>query len=499
MKRASSKIAAAYIALVLATAAAMQARAQTFTIIYSFTGTTDGGAPEAPLVMDQFGNLYGTTFERGSSNNCFFGCGTVFKLDPFGSATVLHSFLGDATDGGHSFAGLVRDAAGNLYGTTEVGGTTGFGTVFKIDPAGNETIIHNFMGPPSDGAVPTASLVLDASGSLYGTTSGGGSSPLAFHGFPGLGTVFKIDPVGNETVLHNFNSVDGDAPVAGLLMDSAGNLYGTTSAGGIGLCVFGCGVVFRVDPSGNESVLYNFEGQSDGSTPFGNLIMDAAGNLYGTTFRGGVSTTCNGCGTVFKLDTSGNESLLYTFKGGSDGANPAAGLLMDGAGNLYGTTSDNDFAAPGLLGTVFKIDPAGHEAVLHNFTGGRDDGQNPRAALIMDAAGNLYGTTEGGGAFLSGIVFKVSAQTPQQATQAIIDAANALFAQGVLNKGQDNSLVKKLQHAINLMNAADNADAIDNLNAFINEVNGLLSAGIVSSSQAASLINAAQNVIARLS
>jgi len=173
MKKSLLRIAAACLLFVLATAAT-RAQAQTFTIIYSFTGTTDGGAPEAPVIMDQFGNLYGTTFERGSSNNCFFGCGTVFKVDPFGNATVLHSFVGDSTDGGHSFAGLVRDAAGNLYGTTEVGGTAGFGTVFKIDPAGNETIIHNFMGPPGDGAVPTGGLVLDASGNLHGTTSFGG-------------------------------------------------------------------------------------------------------------------------------------------------------------------------------------------------------------------------------------------------------------------------------------------------------------------------------------
>jgi len=226
--------------------------------------------------------------------------------------------------------------------------------------------------------------------------------------------------------------------------------------------------------------------------------MDLAGNLYGTTFRGGISAMCNGCGTVFKVDTLGNETVLYTFKGGSDGANPAAGLVMDGANNLYGTTSDNDIAAPGLVGTVFKLDPAGHETVLHNFTGGISDGQNPRAALIMDASGNLYGTTEGGGAFSAGIVFRLTAQTPQQATQAIIDAVNALFAQGVLNKGQDNSLVKKLQHAINLIIAGDNAGAIQKLNTFISEVNDLLSAGVLSQSQAASLINAANNVIARL-
>jgi len=493
MKIRSDKIAAACLILALA-AAVTQVQGQTFTILHSFNGTTEGSAAEAPVIMDNLGNFYGTTAFRGSSNNCNFGCGTAFKLDSLGNLTVLHSFVGDASDGGHSFAGLVMDAAGNLYGTTEQGGAAGFGTVFKIDSSGNESVLHNFTGAPNDGATPVGSLVLDAAGNLYGTTTVGGSSPFAFHGTPGLGTVFKIDPAGNETVLHSFNNVDGDFPLGTLLLDSGGNLYGTAAFGGAS----GNGVVFKVDPLGNESVLYNFEGQSDGNTPVGGVIMDLAGNLYGTTFRGGISAMCNGCGTVFKVDTLGNETVLYTFKGGSDGANPAAGLVMDGANNLYGTTSDNDIAAPGLVGTVFKLDPAGHETVLHNFTGGISDGQNPRSALIMDASGNLYGTTEGGGAFSAGLVFRLTAQTPQQATQAIIDAVNALFAQGVLNKGQDNSLVKKLQHAINLIIAGDNAGAIQKLNTFISEVNELLSAGVLSQSQAASLINAANNVIARL-
>jgi uncharacterized repeat protein (TIGR03803 family) len=489
MKTRSGKTAAVCLLLVLAAAAT---RAQTFTVLYSFQGTNDGSFPDAPLIMDKVGNLYGTTFRGGTLNTCG-GCGIVFKLDALGNETPLHTFTG-VSDGTKPAAGLVMDAAGNLYGTASQGGTAGLGTVFKIDPSGNETTIHAFTGAPSDGASPLANLIMDAASNLYGTTASGGSGPCAF----GCGVVFKIDPAGNETVVHNFNGFDGELPMAGLLMDSGGNLYGTTFNGGGGLvCGFGCGVVFKLDPSGIETILYSFEGLSDGRNPFGSLIMDAGGNLYGTTSAGGVSTGCSGCGTVFKIDTLGNESLLYTFAGGSDGANPEAGLIMDGAGNLYGTTSDN--AIPGFLGTVFKLDSAGHKTVLHNFTGGVGDGARPRAALIMDTAGNLYGTAEQGGAVNAGIVFRLTALTPQQATQAIIDAVNALFAQGVLNRGQDNSLVKKLQHAINLMNAGDNAGAIQRLDTFIDEVNGLLNAGVLSASQAASLINAANSAIERLS
>ena len=480
---------AAFIALVLATSTATQA--QTFTTLYTFTGGNDGGSPQAGLIMDIAGNLYGTTGYGGGISGCSFACGTAFMLDPFGNEKVQHAFTG-GTDGARPFGDLIMDAAGNLYGTTLQGGAFGLGVVFKLDPLGNEMVLHSFAGSP-DGAIPFAGLVMDAAGNLYGTTSVGGASSSVLHGVPGLGTVFKIDPAGNETVLYSFSGPDGDYPTGSLIMDAAGNLYGTTSGGGA------CGLIFKLDSSGNETVLYYFTCGADGSVPESALIMDAAGNLYGTAFRGGAS----GFGTVFKLDTSRNLKVLHTFSGGSDGASPAAALIMDAAGNLYGTTSDNDNSMTGVVvGTVFKLDhTTRNETILHTFIG--SDGGSPRGDLFLDAAGNLYGTSSGGGSVGgapgSGTVFKLSVLTPQQATQAIINSVNALFAQGVLNGGQDNSLVAQLQHAITLMNAGKNAGASGNLESFISEVNDLLNSGVLTPSQAAPLVSAAESVIARLS
>ncbi|PYX58184.1 MAG: hypothetical protein DMG76_09955 [Acidobacteria bacterium] len=204
-----------------------------------------------------------------------------------------------------------------------------------MDTTGNETVLHSFMGPP-DGAGPSAGLIMDKAGNLYGT-AGGGSY--------GYGTVFKLDTSGNETMLYSFTNVpDGAYPSAGLIMDKAGNLYGTTTGGGAGNCVLlgvsGCGAVFKLDTTGNETVLYRFTNVPDGTLPYAGLIMDKAGNLYGTTEFGG-DGSCDfgvGCGTVFRLDTTGNEIVLYSFMGPPDGAIPLAGLIMDKAGNLYGTT-----------------------------------------------------------------------------------------------------------------------------------------------------------------
>ncbi len=495
MKRPLGKIAAAFFVLVLATSAATPAHAQTFKVLYNFKGAPDGANPIAALIMDAAGNLYGTTL-NGGSPTCSpgggpVGCGTVFRLDPSGNETVLHSFTGPP-DGIEPWAGLLMDAAGNLYGTTLIGGSASgfpYGTVFKLDLVGNETVLHNFPNSPGDGKFPEAALAMDPAGNLYGTTFFGGAS--------NSGTLFKLDTSDNETVLHNFPSAPGDGsyPIAALIRDAAGNRYGTTYAGGSLACTAlpgfaGCGTVFRLDASGNETVLYSFAGGNDGAGPEAPLIMDTAGNLYGTSALGGSF----GKGIVFKLDPSGHETVVHTFTG-SDGANPFAGLIMDAAGNLYGTTTAG---GPFGRGTVFKLDPSGNVTVLHAFTGG-SDGSDSHAALIMDAAGNLYGTTDGGGTSGFGTVFKLTVQTPQQATHTIINSVNALFSQGVLNGGQDNSLVVKLQHAIDLMNAGKNAAAIGNLNAFISEVNDLLSSGVLSPSQAAPLVSAAESVIARLS
>jgi uncharacterized repeat protein (TIGR03803 family) len=219
-----------------------------------------------------------------------------------------------------------------------------------------------------------------------------------------------ISPAGQETVLHSFFGIDGAHPTAGLLRDASGNLYGTTTGGGTGY-----GVVFKVDTSGNETVLYSFTGGDDGAIPVGGLIQDAAGNLYGTTAEGG-GDKCDagyGCGVIFKLDTAGNETILHTFRGIPDGAEPGYGsLIRDDKGNLYGTTTQGGSAycnAPNGCGIVFGLSTAGRLAILHTFTG-LSDGAVPQGGLIRDADGNLYGTTYQGGVpnCDCGVVYKIS-------------------------------------------------------------------------------------------
>jgi len=339
-------------------------------VLYSFTGTAgDGIFPVAGLVLDAQGNLYGTTVEGGDLT-CYhgMGCGTVFKVDSAGNETVLYRFTGSpdgaGVDGTFPQAGLVLDAQGNLYGTTEEGGEIpcnpaisgdGCGTVFKVDTAGNETVLYRFTGTAGDGALPFAGLIRDAQGNLYGTTAAGGDLSCG-GGVAGCGTVFKLDTAGNETVMYNFTGLsgDGDGPQAGLVLDAQGNLYGTTSGGGDLTCrygSYGCGTVFKLDSVGHETVLHIFTGTAgDGEYPTG-LVRDAQGNLYGTTIQGG-DLPCGsgaGCGTVFKLDSVGNQTVLYSFTGGADGANPYAGLSFDSAGNLYGTAESGGAAGDGVV------------------------------------------------------------------------------------------------------------------------------------------------------
>ena len=355
----------------------------TFTVLYSFKGGTDGSSPFAGLVRDGAGNLYGTTLHGGGSD-----FGTVYKLDSSGAETVLHSFTG-VPDGQYPQAGLVLDSAGNFYGTTGSGGASGFGTVFKLDTKGAETVLHSFTYMP-DGAFPSG-LVGYAAGNLYGTAAGGG----AF----GTGTVFKLNAAGKLIVLHNFRggATDGQYPYAGLVRDPAGNFYGTTFGGGAS----GLGTVFKLDTTGVETVLHSFAGTGgDGTRPYA-ALRDAAGNLYGTTSEGGAS----GLGTVFKMDTTGAETVLHSFTDVPDGASPYAGLVADAAGNLYGTTAGGGAFG---MGTVFKLNTAGKLTVLHSFTGGATDGGHPLAGLVRDAAGNLYGTTYSDGFFGLGTVFKLS-------------------------------------------------------------------------------------------
>ncbi len=373
--------------------AVQSAQAQTFEVLHSFTDRPDGSEPFSPLVRDKAGSLYGTTYLGGTT-----GFGTVFKVDKAGTTTVLYSFTGGA-DGGFPLAGLVRDEAGNLYGTTRSGGDFGNGTVFRLK-GHKETVLHSFTVEP-DGALPAGGLVRDEAGNLYGTTINGGAFAS--------GIVFKVDKNGAETVLYNFcsqgNCTDGVGPSAGLIRDALGNLYGTTVSGGTS--VLGSGTVFKLDTKGVETVLYNFSGGPDGGTPQAALVRDAAGNLYGTTSFGG-DFDCDaalGCGTVFKLDTNLEETVLHAFTGGDDGALLFGSLVLDAAGNLYGTTEINGASG---YGTVFKLTKRGRLTVLHSFN--NLDGAFPQSALLRDRDGTLYGTTESGGDLNCdcGTVFKLT-------------------------------------------------------------------------------------------
>jgi uncharacterized repeat protein (TIGR03803 family) len=375
------------------------AEAQTETVLYSFcarTGCPDGSNPRADLVMDTAGNLYGTTLYGGTS-----GVGTVFELSPSGTETVLHSFAASHTDGHYPYAGLLMDTTGNLYGTAQSGGAKGLGTVFKLSPNGTETLLYSFcvLAACADGYHPRAGLIMDTKGNLYGTTFDGGAYDA--------GAVFELSPSGTETVLHSFcqqmGCPDGYYPQAGLVMDTNGNLYGTTLYNG----AFGGGTVFKISSDGTATTFYNFctaTGCKNGRYPQAGLILDTNGNLYGTTYGGGA----HGNGTVFELSPSGAETVLHSFcarTGCSDGSHPRADLVMDTAGNLYGTTY---YGGTNSVGTVFKLSPNGTENVLHSFAANGSDGTHPYAGLVMDTMGSLYGTTYSGGANGYGTVFKVT-------------------------------------------------------------------------------------------
>lgn len=304
-------------------------------VLYSFSGFSDGAVPSGPLVLDSQGNLYGTAAYGGVNNN-----GTVFELTRTGTLKVLYSFTG-GSDGTSPSGGLIRDALGNLYGVTRLGGNHSEGTIFKVAPDGNESVLYTFTGA-SDGGEPRAGLIMDAQGSLYGTAANGGPN-LA-------GTVFKLTSSGAFSVLHAFGSPNGDggSPQAPLILDANGNLYGTTEFGGAQFS----GTVFKVTAAGLESVIYSFTGGTDGARPIAGLIRDPKGNLYGTTTIGG-NTSCH-CGVVFKLTLGGTESVVYTFGPGPDGSTPFASLLSNGKGGAYSTTSAGGANAQG---TVFELVP----------------------------------------------------------------------------------------------------------------------------------------------
>jgi uncharacterized repeat protein (TIGR03803 family) len=387
--QASLMIAIAFLAL-----ATYQASGQTYTTLHAFTGKSDGGYVLAPVILDSKGNLFGTTFQGGDMN-CApgQGCGTIFKIDPRGHETVIYAFTSDIPDAAFPAAGLVRDASGNLFGTTMLGGAAGIGTVFKVSASGNETVLYSFKGGKL-GAYPTGTIVRDSAGNIYGAGSFGDSNcdPT----YSGCGIVFKLTSAGKFTVLHTFHNIDKDGEdPSGLFRGQSGTLYGTTLLGGDLTCNggHGCGTVFKIDPRGKLTTLYKFNGKK-GAFPTSGVIQDSHENLYGTTSAGT-------SGVVFKLDSTGHETVLYAFTGGADGGDPEASLLLDpNTGALYGTTmvggdlscSPNGGGGPGC-GTVYKINANGVFSVLYAFTG--HPSEFSFVGVVMDRSGNLYGTTTG--------------------------------------------------------------------------------------------------------
>lgn len=368
------------------------------------------GTPAAGLILDAAGNLYGTTNSGGAYDR-----GTAFELTPAlgggWAKKILHSFHEDGKDGYSPFAGLILDAAGNLYGTTVAGGAYNSGTVFElmrtVGGSWRERVLHSFDDDGADGTDPNASLVFDAAGNLYGTTSAGGAD--------NSGTVFELTPQtgGNwsENISHNFsnNGTDGTGPYASLVFDVVGNLYGTTERGG----VYNDGTVFELAiASGGgwiETVLHDFGSGTDGEFPNAALTFDTAGNLYGTTPSGGAYTW----GMAFELTPiageNWTETVLHNFDpNGTDGLYPYASLIFDAVGNLYSTTSIGGAYNEGI---VFELTPAGGnwtETVLYSFNKTDRNAFNPQAGLIFNAAGNLYGTTHLGGIYGDGTVFEIT-------------------------------------------------------------------------------------------
>jgi hypothetical protein len=447
----------------------------TETVLHTFTGNRDGAVGGIQLVADSAGNLYGTTFGGGNkSASCepytgVPGCGVVFKLtrDAHGDwkETVLHTFTG-GKDGAIAAGGVILDSAGNLYGTASFGGNKklancrlenvpGCGVVFKLtrDVHGDwkETVLHTFTGG-KDGREPWAGLTFDKAGNLYGTTTRGGDTHCKGRTPYGCGVAFKLTPTAEgpwtESVIHTFETTGtgGYLPYGGLTFDSGGNLYGTAYLGGDNsVSCFGdsgCGVVYELIPRAHgpwkETVLHAFTGGPDGGIPLFYVTLDSRGNVYGTTIYGGNTTANNclggdgigvpaGCGVVFEL-TQGtwDETVLYAFAGGSDGAFDASPVVFDSSGNLYGNTGNGgDLAGPCTFGTennagcgvVFKLTPTSKppwtESVLYAFTGSAD-GSSPESNLLFDSAGDIFGVTEGGGntsdcsGFGCGVVFELT-------------------------------------------------------------------------------------------
>ncbi len=394
------------------------ALAQTESVLYSFTGTPDGASPTSRLTFHN-GNLYGTTKLGG-----LYGNGSVFELSPNGTGgwthTLLYSFCPAApscTDGENpTFSYVTFDSAGNLYGTAYAGGSSGNGVVFELKPSGNswtETVLYSFANSP-DGANPINGLIMDSAGNLYGTTYAGGAAG-------GNGTVFEMSPSGavwTEQPLYAINS-NG----SGLTMDSAGNIYGTTFSSAFELVSNGKGgfnlaTIFSFNPA-NAKI--------QGSNPMGTLAFDSAGNLWGTTLAGGA----NGFGVLYKLvkGTNGwSQSVLGSFSAHT-GENPYAGVVFDNAGNIYGTTSYAGFYGGGTVYELVKSGKTYAPRIVFSFNG--EDGGEPLSSLIVDNAGYLYGTTVVGGTTGNGAVVEVNPH-PSLSTTVLTSTPNpSTFGQTV--------------------------------------------------------------------
>ncbi len=389
-----------------------------YVVDYRFKGGSDGSQSFAGLIADAEGSLYGTTWQGGGSLNCFEGCGTVFeivhtKTTGWMKEKVLYSFQGN--DGqGPTGGTLVFDKAGNLYGTTYVGGAYGIGAVFQLRPSNGtwtETTIYSFQNI-ADGYKPNGGLAIDAQGNLYGTTTQGGANYA--------GTVFELSPPSTnggawtKQIIYNLpnNSANGPAlPSSQVIFDPAGNLYGESASGG----AYQGGAIYRLTFSGGSwtgETIYSFcslTACADGGSPLGGVTF-ASGNLYGVTYAGGVKNSC--CGTVFELTPSGStwtESVLYSFTGGADGSLPAGGVTLDPAGNVYGVSLEGGGAGHGTIYELSQANGSWTETVLHSFqTTGHTDGKAPDGSLLL-LDKRLFGTTISGGHAdpSSGILFSL--------------------------------------------------------------------------------------------
>jgi uncharacterized repeat protein (TIGR03803 family) len=372
--------------------AVQPAQAQTYSVIHSFAGApNDGALPNGELIQDAEGNIYGTTDEGGTNSS-----GTVFKLDPTGVVTLLHSF--NSYDGEDPHGGLLRDTEGNLYGTTGTGGGSGglgLGTVFKLDTSNTLKTLYSFIGNThgtADGSGLISRLVT-INGDFYGVSVSGGEDGCS----PGCGTIFKVTTGGRETILYRFTGGADGAYPQGLIRDSVGNLYGVTE---FSFFPNGFGTVWKFDTAGVFSVLYSFTGGTDGGVPQGRLVRDdATGTLRGVTAYGG-DPTCN-CGIVFSVDASGNEKVIHKFFGGGGGSYPFVGLL-DVGGTFYGMTGnggDLTCDPPLGCGVLYQIAKTGQYTVLHRFAGsaGGDGAYTPFGGLMLGGDGSIYGANWWGG------------------------------------------------------------------------------------------------------